>query len=108
MVTGQCYETDYGMLPCKLLVVANTSKKFGCVSKKVPIGLYREIAIAIQDEVGDSNGGNVYNVTMRITFNIPEFTRNERNSHCDVVHIAPVRVANLVLDVAIAANQTSR
>ena len=23
------------------------------------IGLYREIAIAIQDEVGDSNGGNV-------------------------------------------------
>ena len=34
---------------------------------------------------------------MRITFNIPEFTRNERNSHCDVLHIAPVRVANLVL-----------
>ena len=32
---------------------------------------------------------------MRITFNIPEFTRNERNSHCDVLHIAPVRVANL-------------
>ena len=26
---------------------------------------------------------------MRITFNIPEFTRNERNSHCDVLHIAP-------------------
>ena len=47
-------------------------------------------------------------VTMRITFNIPEFTRNERNSHCDVLHIAPVRVANLVLDDAIAAIQTSR
>ena len=45
---------------------------------------------------------------MRITFNIPEFTRNERNSHCDVLHIAPVRVANLVLDDAIAAIQTSR
>ena len=43
---------------------------------------------------------------MRITFNIPEFTRNERNSHCDVLHI--VRVANLVLDDAIAAIQTSR
>ena len=42
---------------------------------------------------------------MRITFNIPEFTRNERNSHCDVLHIAPVRVANLVLDDAIAAIQ---
>ena len=41
---------------------------------------------------------------MRITFNIPEFTRNERNSHdCDVLHIAPVRVANLVLDDAIKA-----
>ena len=61
------------------------------------IGLYREIAIAIQKEAGDSNGVNVYYVTMRITFNIPEFTRNERNSHCDVLHIAPVRVANLVL-----------
>ena len=34
--------------------------------------------------------------------------RNERNSHCDVLHIAPVRVANLVLDDAIAAIQTSR
>ena len=45
---------------------------------------------------------------MRITVNIPEFTRNERNSHCDVLHIAPVRVANLVLDDAIAAIQTSR
>ena len=27
--------------------------------KKKIIGLYREYAIAIQDEVGDSNGGNV-------------------------------------------------
>ena len=42
---------------------------------------------------------------MRITFNILEFTRNERNSHCDVLHIAPVRVANLVLDDAIAASR---
>ena len=34
---------------------------FGCDSCKVngTIGLYREYAIAIQDEVGDSNGGNV-------------------------------------------------
>ena len=42
---------------------------------------------------------------MRITFNIAEFTRNERNSHCDVLHITPIRVANLVLDDAIAAIQ---
>ena len=45
---------------------------------------------------------------MQITFNIPEFTRNERNLHCDVLHITPVRVARLVLDDAIAAIQTSR
>ena len=44
---------------------------------------------------------------MQITFNIPEFTRNERKSHCDVLHIAPIRVTNLVLDDAIAAIQTS-
>ena len=42
---------------------------------------------------------------MRITFNIPAFTRNERNSHCDVLHITPDRVANIVLDDAIAAIQ---
>ena len=41
---------------------------------------------------------------MRITFNIPEFTRNERNSHCDELHITPIRVANLVLDDAIAGD----
>ena len=29
------------------------------VIRALPIGLYREYAIAIQDEVGDSNGGNV-------------------------------------------------
>ena len=40
---------------------------------------------------------------MRITFNIPECTRNERNSHCGVLHITPDRVANIVMDDAIAA-----
>ena len=45
---------------------------------------------------------------MRITFNIPEFTRNERNSHCDVIHITPVRVARLVLDDAATRSQRSR
>ena len=45
---------------------------------------------------------------MQIRFNIPDFTRNERNSHCDVLHITPVRVARLVLDDAIAAIQTLR
>ena len=33
------------------------------------------------------NGGNVYYVTVQITFHIPEFARKERNLHCDVVHI---------------------
>ena len=55
------------------------------------IGLYRENANAIQKESGHSNGGKVLYVTMRITFNIPEFMRNERNSHCDVLHITPIK-----------------
>ena len=52
----------------------------------------------IQDEVGDSNGGNEYYVTMRITFVTRKFGNVERNSHYDVLHITPVRVARLVLD----------
>ena len=72
------------------------------------IGLYRENAIAIESEAEDPFGGNVYYVTMQITLPIPEFTRNERNFHCDILHIAPDRVAGLVLDDAIAEIQTSR
>ncbi len=50
-----------------------------------PIGLYRENAIAIEGEARDPFGGNVYYVTMQITFHISEFARKERNLHCDVV-----------------------
>ena len=32
----------------------------------------------------------MYYVTMQITLPIPEFTRNERNFHCDVLHISSV------------------
>ena len=35
---------------------------------------------------------------MRITFVTCKFGNVERNSHCDVLHITPVRVARLVLD----------
>ena len=47
---------------------------------------------------------------MHITLPIPEFTRNERNLHCDVglLHITTDRVVRLFLDDAIAALQTSR
>ena len=38
---------------------------------------------------------------MQITINIPEFTRNERNLHCDVLHITTVRVARLVLRLCV-------
>ena len=51
------------------------------------IGLYRENAIAIESEARDPFGGNVYYVTMQITFPIPEFAHKERNLHCDVVHV---------------------
>ena len=74
----------------------------------VTIGLYRENAIAIESEAKDPFGGNVYYVTMLITFPIPEFARKERNLHCDVVHATTKWVPRLVLDHAIAAIQTSR
>ena len=72
------------------------------------IGLYRENAITIESEARDPFGGNVYYVTMQITFPIPEFARKERNLHCDVVHVTTKWVARLVLEHAIAAIQTSR
>ena len=72
------------------------------------IGLYRENAIAIESEARDPFGGNVYYVTMQITFPIPEFARKERNLHCDVVHVTTKWVPRLVLNHAIAAIQTSR
>ena len=48
------------------------------------IGLYCENVIAIESEARYPFGGNMYYVTMQITLPIPEFTRNERNLHCDV------------------------
>ena len=77
-----------------------------CKIKYCVIGLYRENAIEIESEANDSFGGNVYNVTMQITLSIPEFTRNQRNVHCDVLHITPeivVRLFRSVPDVAIRA-----
>ena len=68
---------------------------------------YPENAIAIESEAKYPFGGNVQHVTMKITLPIPEFTRNERNFHCDVSHITIDRVARLVLDDAIAGIQTS-
>ena len=79
-----------------------------CSRSSAYIGLYRENAIAIESEARDPFGGNVYYVTMQITFQIPEFARKERNLHCDVVHVTTKWVPRLVLDHAIAAIQTSR
>ena len=59
------------------------------------IGLYRENAIAIESEARDPFGGNVYYVTMQITFPIPEFARKERNLHCDVVHVTTKWVSSV-------------
>ena len=41
----------------------------------------------IQNESRDPFGGNVYYVTMQITFLTRKFRNGERNLHCDVVHI---------------------
>ena len=82
-------------------------REHNCYARPATIGFYRENAIAIENEGDDSIRGNVYYVTMQITLPIPEFTRNERNFHCHVLHITPDRVVTLVLDDAIAAIQTS-
>ena len=94
------------------IVVAITAQTSTDKQNQVPlkrfIGLYRENAIALESEGRDPFGGNVYYVTMQITFPIPEFARKERNLHCDVVHVTTKWVSRLVLDHAIAAIQTSR
>ena len=64
--------------------------------------------VAIESEAKDIFGGDVYLVTMHITLPIPEFTRIERDLHCDILRITTDRVVRLFLDETIAALQTSR
>ena len=52
----------------------------------------------IQNESRDPFGGNVYYVTMQITFLTHKFRNGERNLHCDVVHITTKWVSSLTLD----------
>ena len=52
----------------------------------------------IQNESRDPFGGNVYNVTMQITFLKCQFRNGERNLHCDIVHITTNWVSSLTLD----------
>ena len=66
-------------------------------NRKSVIGLYRENAIVPENEARHPFGGSVYDVTMQITFHIPEFARKERNLHCDVIHITTEWVPGLVL-----------
>ena len=51
----------------------------------------------IQNESRDPFGGNVYYVTMQITFITRKFRNEERNLHCDVVHITTKWVSSLTL-----------
>ena len=69
--------------------------------------LYLKHIIHIDDFPLNGHPPSVYYVTMQITLPISEFTRNERNLHCDVLLITTDRVARLVLDDSIAAIQTS-
>ena len=52
----------------------------------------------IQNESRDPFGGNVYYVTMQITFFTRKFRNGERNLHCDVVHITTKWVSSLTPD----------
>ena len=52
----------------------------------------------IQNESRYPFGGNVYYVTMQITFFTRKFRNGERNLHCDVVHVTTKWVSSLTLD----------
>ena len=52
----------------------------------------------IQNESRYPFGGNVYYVTMQITFLTRKFRNGELNLHCDVVHITTKWVSSLTLD----------
>ena len=52
----------------------------------------------IQNESRDPFGGNVYYVTMQITFLTRKFRNGQRNLHCDVVHITTKGVSSLTVD----------
>ena len=52
----------------------------------------------IQNESRDPFGGNVYYLTMQITFPTRKFRNGERDLHCDVVHITTKWVPSLTLD----------
>ena len=52
----------------------------------------------IQNESRDPFDGNVYHVTMQITFLTRKIRNGERYLHCDVVHITTKWVSSLTLD----------
>ena len=52
----------------------------------------------IQNESKDPFGGNVYYVTMQITFLTRKIRNGERYLHCDIVHITTKWVSSLTLD----------
>ena len=52
----------------------------------------------IQNESRDPFGGNVYYVTMQITFLRRKFRNGQRKLHCDVVHITTKGVSSLTVD----------
>ena len=51
----------------------------------------------IQRDAKDPFGGNMYYVTMQITFFTRKFQNVQRNLHCDVVHITTKWVFRLTL-----------
>ena len=60
--------------------------------------LYRPLSRRLDRCDRMPNCGNVYHVTMQITFLTRKFPNVERNFHCDVVHITTVSVSSLTLD----------
>ena len=56
-----------------------------------------------KNESRDPNSGNVYYVTMQITFPTRKFRNVERNLHCDIVHITKKKGKGMFLYSAVSS-----
>ena len=96
-------DTFDGDVKCGWILVKSTSLP-PLINLQQSVQLYRPLSRrldrcdrVIQNESRDPFGGNVYYVTMQITFITRKFRNGERNLHCDVVHITTKWVSSLTL-----------
>ena len=89
------FASVYAYIVCDALVPSCATVHYRPLSRRLD-----RCDCTIQNESRDPNGGNVYYVTVQITFLTRKFRNGERTLHCDVVHIRPTIVceSSLTLD----------